>query len=322
MSSRKRVVIIDQLNLFFRSYIVNPSLSTNGFPIGGLKGTIASLQKICREIKPDEIIFCWDGPGGSVKRKKILKDYKAGRAPIRLNREVRNLSPEEEQENKIWQQTRLVEYFNNMPVVQLMYAGTEADDVISYVKNSPHYEDWEKIIISSDKDFFQLLDDTTVLYRPIQKQVLSKLSLIEMFGIHPNNFALARAMAGDNSDNLEGVGGVGLKTIAKRFPFLSEEKSYTIDELLDFCVESLETKKIKAYENVLEKKDIVERNYKMMQLYVPFLSIDSKKDINNILENADISFNKTKIIKLMNEDGFGNFDWFELQTNFKRIVAG
>jgi 5'-3' exonuclease len=138
LSSRKRVVIIDQLNLFFRSYIVNPSLSTNGFPIGGLKGTIASLQKICREIKPDEIIFCWDGPGGSVKRKKILKDYKAGRAPIRLNREVRNLSPEEEQENKIWQQTRLVEYFNSMPVVQLMYAGTEADDVISYVKNSPH----------------------------------------------------------------------------------------------------------------------------------------------------------------------------------------
>lgn len=60
----------------------------------------------------------------------------------------------------------------------------------------------------------------------------------------------------------------------------------------------------------------------MMQLYVPLLTIESKKDINNILENADITFNKTEIIKLMNEDGFGSFDWFELQGNLNRIVAG
>ena len=322
MSRRKRVVIIDQLNLFFRSYIVNPSLSTNGFPIGGLKGTIASLQKICREISPDQIIFCWDGPSGSTKRKQILKDYKAGRKPIRLNRGVRTLSPEQEEDNRIWQQTRLVEYFNNMPVVQFMYPGIEADDIISYVKSCNIYDDWEKIIISSDKDFFQLLDDSTLLYRPIQKQVLNKFTLVEKFGIHPNNFALARAMAGDPSDNLDGVGGVGLKTISKRFPFLIEEKSYTIDELVNFCVESCQTKKIKAYESVLEKEDIVRRNYKMMQLYVPLLTIESKKDINNILENADITFNKTEIIKLMNEDGFGSFDWFELQGNLNRIVAG
>ena len=322
MSRRKRVVIIDQLNLFFRSYIVNPSLSTNGFPIGGLKGTIASLQKICREISPDQIIFCWDGPGGSTKRKQISKDYKAGRAPIRLNRGIRTLSPEQEEDNRIWQQTRLVEYFNSMPVIQFMYPGTEADDIISYVQSAPSYKDWEKIIISSDKDFFQLLDDSTLLYRPIQKEVLNKLALVKKFGIHPNNFALARAMAGDPSDNLGGVGGVGLKTISKRFPFLAEEKSYTIDELLDFCAKSNETKKIKAFENVLEKEDILRRNYKMMQLYAPLLTIESKKDINNILENADISFNKTEIIKLMDADGFGNFDWFELQGNLNRIVAG
>lgn len=322
MSKRKRVVIIDQLNLFFRSYIVNPSISTNGYPIGGLKGTIGSLQKICRESKPDQIIFCWDGPGGSVKRKQILKEYKAGRSPIRLNREIRHLSPEEEEENKIWQQTRLVEYFNSMPVIQLMYSGTEADDVISYVSSLECYQDWEKVIISSDKDFFQLLDDNTLLYRPVQKEILNKKSLLEKFGIHPNNFALARAIVGDPSDNLDGVGQVGLKTVSKRFPFLSEERSVTLDELLRYCAKSLETKKIKAYENVLEKKEIVARNYKMMQLYVPMLTIDAKKDIRHIVENAESFFNKTEIIKLMNEDGFGSFDWFELQTSFKRIVAG
>ena len=93
---KKRVLIIDQLNLFFPSYIVNPSLSSNGYPIGGLVGVMKSLQKICRETRPDRVIICWDGEGGSAKRKIMKKDYKAGRKPIRLNREVRNLSEKDE----------------------------------------------------------------------------------------------------------------------------------------------------------------------------------------------------------------------------------
>ena len=51
MSSSKRVLIVDQLNLFFRNYIVNPSISTDGAPIGGLRGCIQSLQKVIRESK-------------------------------------------------------------------------------------------------------------------------------------------------------------------------------------------------------------------------------------------------------------------------------
>ena len=59
-----RILIIDQLNLFFRNYIVNPSLSQNGSPIGGLRGCFQSIQKIARESKPDMIIVCWYGEGG------------------------------------------------------------------------------------------------------------------------------------------------------------------------------------------------------------------------------------------------------------------
>jgi len=92
----KRLLLIDQLNLFFRSYIVNPSLSNDGQPIGGIVGVIKSLQKICREVNPDKVIICWDGEGGSKKRKLMKKDYKAGRKPIRLNRDIRTLSEEEE----------------------------------------------------------------------------------------------------------------------------------------------------------------------------------------------------------------------------------
>ena len=59
----KRILIIDALNMMYRNYIVDPSISTNGAPIGGLKGFMKSLQKLVRETKPDDIIICWDGEG-------------------------------------------------------------------------------------------------------------------------------------------------------------------------------------------------------------------------------------------------------------------
>ena len=72
----------------------------------------------------------------------------------------------------------------------------EADDVISYIKSCSIFGDWQKVIVSADKDFIQLPDDKTLLFRPIQKEVLNTNLVVEKFGIHPRNFALARAMAG------------------------------------------------------------------------------------------------------------------------------
>ena len=209
-------MVVDALNAYFRAYIVDPSISLNGEPIGGYQGFIKILQKLCREIQPDEILIAWDGAGGSAKRKAVNKNYKEGRKPIRLNRNVRNLTEDQEIQNKVWQQMRLMEMLNYMPVIQVVSDGIEADDVISYVVQNKKYKGWQKVIVSSDKDFFQLCDDETVLYRPIQKTFVNKPRILDEFGIHPTNFAMARAIAGDNSDNLEGVRGVGLKTIANK----------------------------------------------------------------------------------------------------------
>tara|TARA_R110000824_G_scaffold102111_2_gene242308 strand:- start:329 stop:1303 length:975 start_codon:yes stop_codon:yes gene_type:complete len=319
MNSDKRVLIVDQLNLFFRNYIVNPSLSSDGFPIGGLRGCIQSLQKVVRESKPDMIVICWDGEGGSRKRKLLKKDYKAGRKPIRLNRDVRNLSEEQESDNKFWQQSRLVDYYNQIPVIQFMFKSTEADDIIAYVAQHAALKDYQKIILSSDKDFFQLLDDKTVLYRPVQKEILNQNTIIERFNIHPNNFAIARAMAGDKSDNIEGLGGMGLKTISKRFPFLKEEKEASLSDLVKYSKTQLKERSLKAYENILEKTDILARNYKMMQLYAPLLTIGDKKIVNETLENPDNSFNKTELIKMMIKDGFGEINFIELFQHLNKI---
>lgn len=314
----KRLLIIDALNAYFRAYIVDPSLSINGQPIGGYKGFIKILQKLCREIRPDEIIIAWDGAGGSQRRKIINKNYKDGRKPIRLNREVRNLTEDEEIENKVWQQQRLMEMLNEMPVMQLLHDGVEADDIISHVVQMPYYRGWQKVIVSSDKDFFQLCDNETILYRPIQKKFVNKLRILEEFNIHPTNFALARAIAGDKSDNLAGVRGVGLGTVSKRMPFFADERSVTISKLLEFCQN--DNTGLKAFSSILESKEAIEKNYKIMQLYQPMIPVTGRTKLNNIIHNFKPQFNKTEVIKRMREDGFGEWNTFDLFAAYKRIT--
>ena len=124
------------------------------------------LQKLVRMTKPNEIVICWDGPNGSQKRKSLDSSYKDGRKPLRLNRSIHNLTENEELENKIWQQTRLMEYLNEMPIIQLILERVEADDIISYVCQSQHYRGWQKVIVSNDKDFLQLCDDETIVSLP------------------------------------------------------------------------------------------------------------------------------------------------------------
>ena len=314
-----RVLIIDAMNMYFRNYIINPSISTNGNPIGGLKGFLQSLQKTIKDVNPSEIIICWDGGGGSKKRKTLVKTYKEGRSPIRLNRSIRQMTREQEIENKNWQLTRLFSYLNELPVIQLIIDDIEADDIISQVAQHPVYEDWQKVIVSSDKDFYQLLNDSTILIRPIQKKIVNKNNILEEFKIHPNNFALARSIVGDKTDNLPGITGIGLPTVAKRFPFLVEEKSYTIQEIIDHC-EDNKIKNIKAYNNILDNEGVVELNYKMMQLYAPSISAQSKSKIDYVISNFEYDYDREAFQQMMVQDGFGQYSFENLFRACREIV--
>jgi DNA polymerase-1 len=185
----KRVLIIDALNMFIRNYIVNPMISTNGNPIGGTVGFLNSVKKLMRESKPDQVIICWDGAGGSQKRRQTVKEYKQGRKPLRKNYQVEGMTKQSEKENMVWQQRILMEMLNEMPVMQLMLDRVEADDIISMVVGSPKVcKGCQKVIVSSDKDFLQLLDEETVLYRPIQKKAWTKNTVIEEYGFLAGKF--------------------------------------------------------------------------------------------------------------------------------------
>jgi len=314
----ERSLIIDGTNIFYRAYVVNPSLSNSGLPVGGLVGFLKSLQKLIREMKPTKVFVCWDGAGGSSRRRSVVSSYKEGRKAIRLNRSTGvSLSLEEENQSKIRQILRLFEYLDNLPLIQLIHDGVEADDMISILCQELRGE--QKIIVSSDKDFYQLLDDETIIYRPVQAVFKTKKDIVEEFQIHPNNFALARAVSGDKSDNLQGVKGAGLKTLAKRFPFLVEEKDYSLTDLVDACEET--ENKLKIHEGIIDNYDKILKNYKIMQLYVPSVSFQVRDIVKNAKENYSRYYNKTEIVKMMFTDGFPQISWTDLFAHSNRIAS-
>mgnify|MGYP003147658263 FL=1 len=314
----KRVIVIDALNMFIRNYIVNPMISTNGNPIGGAVGFLNSVKKLMREAKPDQVIICWDGAGGSQKRRQTVKEYKQGRKPLRKNYKIEGMSEQSEKENMVWQQHILMEMLNEMPIIQLVLDRVEADDIISMVSASPKYKGWQKVIVSSDKDFLQLLDGETVLYRPIQKKAWTKNTVIEEYGISPENFVIARAIAGDKSDNLAGIQGAGLATISKRLDFLREDKMHTLDKVYDHCANI--DSKLKFFERIVEGWDTVETNYKVMNLTPPSISVQGRKKVNYALDNFEFELNATELKRSSVEHGFGSYDWSELTAMLRGVV--
>ena len=315
----KRLLIIDGQNMFIRNYVMSPQLDINGNPIGGLTGFMRSLQKEVRRAKPDRVVVAWEGPGGSQARREKNKNYKVGRKAPKLNREYEFATPEAERENKYDQLMKLTEYLEQLPILQMSLENVEADDIIAWLCHCNEYDEWQKVIVSNDQDFLQLCDDKTVLLRPGKnEQVLNKKKVLEEYGIHPRNFAWARAVVGDKSDNLEGVRGLGLKTMAKRFPFLSENKDYGLKDILSHAENN--KNKVKAFQKVLESKEIIASNYDIMQLYTTVISPQGVRKLKYAIENDGIELNRTKIRTMLLKDGIGtlNIDELMLMLNSHR----
>ncbi len=314
----KRLMLVDAQNQFMRSYIVNPTMSPNGDPVGGVVGFLQTMNKLCRQVRPDLFVVVWDGDGGSNKRRKQNKNYKVGRKPPKLNRWSQSLNPAQIHTNRIWQQVRCIEYVNQMPIIQFRQPGVEADDVISYVKSLPILTDWQKVIISSDKDFIQLLDSKTLLMRPTQDQILNTNRVLEEHSIHPTNFALARSMVGDKSDNIDGLNGVGLKTVAKAFPFLAEDRDYYLSDLKEHS--ERQESKLSVYDKVIQDYKKVCDNYSIMQLSTPLISVQCANHINSTFEGYQPMFNTTEVNKMLSIDGLASLNMDCLKTSFNSMV--
>ena len=274
------VLLIDGMNLFIRVFSAIPTTNEDGVHVGGIVGFLRSLAFNINMIRPTRTIIVFDGKGGSNRRRKIFPQYKMGRKmSYRLNRAHNFLTREEEQQMMIRQLNRVVEYLECLPVSIMNMENIEADDVIGYL--SKHiYKNNKTTIVSTDKDFLQLVDETTSIYSPTKKKMYNEDEVFEEYGIHPKNFLLFRMFDGDKSDGIPGVNGIGMKTLVKLFPFMKTKEKYTLDDIY----RSAETQKNPLCEKVLQSKDLLDLNKQLMDLEDGIISGQTKLKVKEIVE--------------------------------------
>ena len=296
------IMIFDGLNTFIRSFSATPSTNEDGEHIGGITGFLYSIGKCVRDFKPSRCIIVFDGVGGSKRRKKIYKDYKGNRAnKTRLRRHDHHFANiEQEQEAMRYQFSRLVSYLDALPVTFLSMDGIEADDTIAYITQMYEEKSKKITIISTDRDFYQLVNDQIEIWSPIKKKMYDTERVLNEFGVHPKNYVMYRSFTGDKSDNIPGVNGIGPKTLLKHVPKLNLEQEYELDTLWKICNDKIDESK--TYKKILDNQSTISDNWKLMNLKLLDIPAQTKSNIRRIMESQIPELDKIEFRKLFMED--------------------
>ena len=312
--SNRPALVIDGLNVFFRHWAANPTMDSNGEHVGGIVGFLKGIQLLCERYRPSHVVVVWEG-GGSQRRRSIDSNYKSGRRPVKLNRFYEEIP--DTLENRNSQVATLVSLLHKAGVRQVYVPDCEADDAIAYVVNSP-LRNQDCVIISTDKDFFQLIDSRIRVWSPGSKREWDVDSVVEKFGIHPQNFCLARCFIGDASDGLKGAPGVGFKSLSKRFPALSSVDNLTVDDIVTECRKLREQSRLKLYDSIIECENQIRKNWKLMYLGYGKLAASQVKRIDSAMER-DPKRDKLSFIRSLINLQIVNVDYDRLFMTLKAL---
>ena len=301
-----KVLIIDGLNSFIRVFSAVPLVNDDGEHIGGYIGFMRSIAAVIRQFKPTRCIIVFDGKGGSARRKKMHSGYKEGRSmSTRFNRreDVGEQTLEQELESMRTQMGKLSEYLQCLPVTLVSIDNIEADDSIAYLTTEVFRpKKSEVIIMSDDKDFLQLVDNNTSVWRPVEKKFYTPKEVLDKFGIPSHNFIHYKVFMGDGSDNIKGINGIGIKTLQSKFPLLLEDATASLEDVLAYCTANKDVHKV--YNTVLENESVMRLNWKLMSL-----------------EDLDISSNfKLMMIDMANQS-IPKLDTYNFKKLFMRDKA-
>jgi 5'-3' exonuclease len=157
-------------------------------------------------------------------------------------------------------------------------------------------------IVSSDKDFLQLVTDKIIVYRPMEKEYYTPKVVEEKFGLKPSNFILHKVLLGDNSDNIRGVKGLGAKGIFKKFPELKTH-DLTLDDIFDISARKFKDHVV--YSRIVQEQARIETNYKVMDLSVPMIDDRGKEHIEDLIKEDFPDFRPEMFVQFYNEDKLG-----------------
>ncbi len=246
------LLIIDVSSFIFRAYYAIPKMhDQNGKNVNAIYGFVNSFLQLSEKFKNYEIIATLDSKE-TTKRKEKYEDYKANRKEV--DPELKEQFPEIKP---------MLEALN-LPYIEK--EGYEADDIIaSIVKKYPNKK---IVIVSSDKDLMQLINDNVSMYDSMTKKFIKENEVVEKFlGVKPSQIRDLLALMGDRSDNIPGIPGIGVKTAAKLL-----NKYQNIEGILE-NLDKLPKKQKEKFEQNLDK---LEKSKELATL-VYDLEIDNSK---------------------------------------------
>ena len=299
----ERYLMIDGLNLFFRNFAMLNAVNPDGVHVGGLGGFFRSLGALIRQIQPTQVYVVFDGAGSANNRKNLLPEYKSGRNLQRITNWEVFENHDEEDDAKIDQIVRIIQYLKTLPVKTVSLDKVEADDIIAYLSGVlPKKKEDKVFIVSSDKDFLQLVNENTIVYRPMEKEFYTEDTVREKFNMSPQNFIIYKTLMGDNSDKVKGVKGLGEKKLTKLFPEL-REKDLSLDDVYEICESKFKEHVI--YARIIQDIDALEKNYKIMDLSNPMIDENDKNYLDKVVESKNLNYIPDQFIAFYNEDKLG-----------------
>jgi len=298
-----KTLLVDGDNLFKIGFHGVKELYNNGDHLGGLYHFINILRRFLEEHNLDKVVVFWDGDSNSSIRKSIYPQYKENR---------RQDMNEYKYESYLQQKSRVKQYLEEIFVRQVEMINNEADDLIAHYCKVATDED--VIIFSADKDLTQLISERVTIYSPISKQYFKNGDMITINKVEiPHyNVLVTKIFTGDKSDNIDGIEGLGEKTLLKFFPDL-QEMPCTMDKLLDIARNNEQKKKPKALENILTGKtkngilgeEFYNTNMKIVDLENPLITDEGKELVEQIqtdtIDPTDRGYKN--LMRLMMEDG-------------------
>ncbi len=238
------ILLIDGMYLVYSSFYSHQAMRTiQGEPTGAVFGFISRIESLIQELQPDRLAVAFDAKERNFRR-DLYPEYKAKR-----------LKPPEE----LLQQLPLIrEYLEYRGIYFLEKAGLEADDIIALLARRYAADGSEVLIFSADKDLFQLVAERISVFHPKLKQKLDRDGVKSFFGIYPEQIVDYLSLAGDASDNIPGIPGIGEKTATKLI-----EKYGSLAALLD-DMENLDKK----------LKDKIENNVQLLEFWKKLLDFN------------------------------------------------
>ena len=199
--TQEPLVLVDGSGYIFRAFHALPMMTrSDGTPVNAVFGFTKMLMKLVDDLKPEAIAVIFDA-GRTTFRNEIYPDYKANRG-----------EPPEElvpQFDLVREATRAL----SLPLLEI--AGFEADDLIATYAKIASAAGRPSLIVSSDKDLMQLVTDDVSMLDPMKNRRISFAEVDEKFGVRPDQVVDVQALAGDSTDNVPGVPGIGIKTAAQ-----------------------------------------------------------------------------------------------------------